>query len=104
MAFADAVLSVAQPDDLIWVHDYHLMLTPYYLRQKLSETTIAWFLHTPWPSSEVYRMLPASHEILRGLLSCDMVGFHTWVSQHRDDGGDGGGWATLAFDALSAPC
>jgi trehalose-6-phosphatase/glycosyltransferase involved in cell wall biosynthesis len=54
------------------------MLVPQNIRRKLSKTTIAWFLHTPWPSSEIYRMLPARSAILKGLLSADLLGFHTY--------------------------
>lgn len=61
---------------LIWVHDYHLMLLPYYLRVKLSGVKIGFYLHIPWPSSEVFRMLPVRNEILKGLLSSTMLGFH----------------------------
>lgn len=61
---------------LIWVHDYHLMRLPYYLRIKLSGVKIGFFLHIPWPSSELFRMLPVRDDILRGLLSATMLGFH----------------------------
>lgn len=61
---------------LIWVHDYHLMLLPYYLRIKLSGVRIGFYLHIPWPSSEIFRMLPVRNEILKGLLSATMLGFH----------------------------
>lgn len=61
---------------LIWVQDYHLMLLPYYLRLKLSGVKIGFYLHIPWPSSEIFRMLPVRTEILRGLLSATILGFH----------------------------
>lgn len=61
---------------LIWVHDYHLMLLPYYLRIKLSGVKIGFYLHIPWPSSELFRMLPVRNDILKGLLSSTMLGFH----------------------------
>lgn len=61
---------------LIWVHDYHLMLLPYYLRIKLSGVKIGFYLHIPWPSSELFRMLPIRKELLKGLLSATMLGFH----------------------------
>ncbi len=61
---------------LIWVHDYHLMLLPYYLRVKLSGVKIGFYLHIPWPSSEIFRMLPVRNEILKGLLSSTLLGFH----------------------------
>lgn len=61
---------------LIWVHDYHLMLLPYYLRIKLSGVKIGFYLHIPWPSSEIFRMLPVRNEVLKGLLSSTLLGFH----------------------------
>lgn len=61
---------------LIWVHDYHLMLLPYYLRIKVSGVKIGFYLHIPWPSSEIFRMLPVRNELLKGLLSATLLGFH----------------------------
>jgi trehalose 6-phosphate synthase/phosphatase len=61
---------------LIWVHDYHLMLLPYYLRIKISGVKIGFYLHIPWPSSEIFRMLPVRNELLKGLLSATLLGFH----------------------------
>lgn len=68
--------------DIIWVHDYHLMLLPTMLREELGPSRknvrIGFFLHTPFPSSEIYRILPVRQEILRGVLSCELIGFHTY--------------------------
>lgn len=77
--FAQAVADVYQPNDLIWVHDYHLMLCPKMIRDLLKdryEPHIGWFLHTPFPSYEVYRMLSYREEVLEGLLSSNLLGFH----------------------------
>lgn len=71
--FAKVILRVCEPKDTIWTHDYHLMILPYLLKRHLPSTTVAWFLHTPWPSSEVFRALPVRAEILRGLLAADML-------------------------------
>ncbi|BAT71635.1 alpha,alpha-trehalose-phosphate synthase (UDP-forming) [Thermosulfidibacter takaii ABI70S6] len=76
--FCDVVASVAQEDDLIWVHDYHLMLAPRMLREKLEDATIGFFLHIPFPAYEVYRLLPRRTEIIQGLLGADLIGFHTY--------------------------
>jgi trehalose 6-phosphate synthase/phosphatase len=80
--FADVVNSVARESDLVWVHDYHLMLLPSLLRAKRIENhqhiKIGWFLHTPWPSSEVFRTLARRREILVGLLAADLLGFHVY--------------------------
>ena len=75
--FADAVLEHAQPDDLVFVHDFHLALLPGMLREARPELRIGFFLHIPFPSSEMYRVLPPREEILRGLLGADVIGFHT---------------------------
>ncbi|KAK5662524.1 hypothetical protein OQA88_8436 [Cercophora sp. LCS_1] len=81
--FAKAVLDDVQDGDLIWVHDYHLMLLPQLLREGISRTgkkgvRIGFFLHTPFPSSEIYRILPVREQLLRGVLDCDLIGFHTY--------------------------
>lgn len=76
--FCDAVMEVARPDDTIWVHDYHLMLLPQMLRERLPEAEIGYFHHIPFPSFEVFRHLPWRREILSGLLGADLIGFHTY--------------------------
>ncbi len=76
--FCRAVLEEAKPDDIVWVHDYHLMLLPQMLREKMPELTIGFFLHIPFPSFEVFRLLPWRREILEGLLGADLVGFHIY--------------------------
>ncbi|QEU61865.1 Tps1 [Kluyveromyces lactis] len=83
MAFADEIEGNINDNDVVWVHDYHLMLLPEMIRQrviakKLKNIKIGWFLHTPFPSSEIYRILPVRQEILKGVLSCDLIGFHTY--------------------------
>ena len=75
--FADRVAETWRPGDLIWVHDYHLMLLPALLRQRLPAAKIGYFLHVPFPSPEVFRILPWRRELLQGLLGADLVGFHT---------------------------
>uniref|UniRef100_A0A8H7NIU7 Glycosyltransferase family 20 protein n=1 Tax=Bionectria ochroleuca TaxID=29856 RepID=A0A8H7NIU7_BIOOC len=80
--FAKAVIKDVQDGDLIWVHDYHLMLLPQMLREEIGNTKknvrIGFFLHTPFPSSEIYRILPVREQLLTGLLDCDLIGFHTY--------------------------
>ena len=75
--FADAVVSAYEPGDTIWVHDYQLLLLPGMLRERLPEARIGFFLHIPFPSSELFRSLPDREAILEGMLGADLVGFHT---------------------------
>ncbi len=76
--FADVVAQTAEYDDIIWVHDYQLMLLPKLLRERLPKAIIGFFLHVPFPSYEIFRLLPWRWEILDGLLGADLVGFHTY--------------------------
>lgn len=78
--FCDAILEVIQPGDIIWINDYHLMLLPKLLRDKLDKKyNIGFFLHTPFPFFEIFISLPKSwrREILEGMLGSDLIGFHT---------------------------
>jgi len=77
-SFCDKVVEVAENKDRVWVHDYQLMLLPQMLREKLPELEIGFFLHIPWPSFELFRLLPWREEILNGLLGADLIGFHTY--------------------------
>ncbi|KAK6160174.1 hypothetical protein DH2020_003555 [Rehmannia glutinosa] len=77
--FADKVMEIANPeDDFIWVHDYHLLVLPTFLRKRYNRVKLGFFLHSPFPSSEIYRTLPVRDEILKGLLNSDLIGFHTF--------------------------
>ncbi|HRJ06410.1 MAG TPA: bifunctional alpha,alpha-trehalose-phosphate synthase (UDP-forming)/trehalose-phosphatase [Candidatus Saccharibacteria bacterium] len=76
--FADAVESCSEQSGSIWVHDYHLMMLPGILRERLARATIGFFLHIPFPSFEIYRLLPQRKELLRGLLGADLIGFHIY--------------------------
>ncbi|MHC4507822.1 MAG: bifunctional alpha,alpha-trehalose-phosphate synthase (UDP-forming)/trehalose-phosphatase [Planctomycetota bacterium] len=76
--FCRETLKVARPGDRIWVHDYQLMLLPQLLREKLPDVEIGFFLHIPWPSYELFRLLPWREDILNGLLGADLIGFHTY--------------------------
>jgi len=75
--FRDRVLEILEPGDLVWVHDYHLMLLPGLLREARPSAAIGFFLHIPFPASEVFRILPRREELLRGLLGADLFGFQT---------------------------
>lgn len=76
--FAEAVSEIYEDGDLIWVHNYHLMLLPTMLRQRLWFAKIGFFLYTPFPSAEVFRILPFRADILKGVLGADLVGFHAF--------------------------
>jgi trehalose 6-phosphate synthase/phosphatase len=78
--FAGALQAVLRPDDVVWVHDYHLMLLPRLLKARQPELSVGFFLHIPFPSFEVFRLLPGEwrRDILEGLLGADLVGFHTY--------------------------
>ncbi|AWM31484.1 bifunctional alpha,alpha-trehalose-phosphate synthase (UDP-forming)/trehalose-phosphatase [Hymenobacter nivis] len=76
--FCQAVLAQAGPGDTIWVHDYQLLLLPAMLRAARPEATIGFFLHIPFPSYELLRVLPWRTELLQGLLGADLIGFHTF--------------------------
>jgi len=76
--FCEAVAKLAKPDDLIWIQDYQLMLLPWLLRKKLPKAKIGFFLHIPFPSFEMFRLLPWRSDILKGILGADLIGFHTY--------------------------
>ncbi|RLM98473.1 alpha,alpha-trehalose-phosphate synthase [Panicum miliaceum] len=76
--FADVVYQHYQEGDVIWCHDYHLMFLPKCLKDHDINMKVGWFLHTPFPSSEIYRTLPSRLELLRSVLCADLVGFHTY--------------------------
>lgn len=83
--FADALESTLRPDDVVWVHDYHLMLLPRLLKARQSQLSVGFFLHIPFPSFEVFRLLPGEwrRDILEGLLGADLIGFHTYEYTHH---------------------
>lgn len=66
--------------DLIWIHDYHLLLVPSLVRQFLPEAAVGLFVHTPFPSSEIFRCLPRRKEILDGMLGANLVCFQVRAS------------------------
>jgi len=78
--FCDALMEILREDDIVWIHDYHLMLLPMTLRSQIQNITIGFFLHIPFPSYELFRLLPRKwqRDILEGLLGADLIGFHTY--------------------------
>jgi len=81
--FADTILETAGQGDFVWVHDYQLMLVPQMVKSQRPDITIGFFLHIPFPSYEVFRILPWRDELLRGLLGADLIGFHTYDYQRH---------------------
>ncbi len=74
--FAEAAVAQAAEGAVIWIHDYNLWLVPGYVRQLRPDVRIAFFHHTPFPSSSIFSILPWRDEIMDSLLACDVVGFH----------------------------
>lgn len=70
-------------EDIVWIHDYQLMLLPAMLRKAFPELRIGFFLHTPFPSSEVFRSLPYREELLQGILGSTLVGLQTFSYQRH---------------------
>jgi len=75
--FAETVAREYREGDRIWVQDYQLMLVPEMLRRRLPRARIGFFLHIPFPSSEIFRTLPQRERVLTGMLGADVIGFHT---------------------------
>ncbi|RMY52027.1 hypothetical protein D0865_06007 [Hortaea werneckii] len=86
-AFADTVMCELRDGDRVWIHDYHLMLLPLMLRQKIDKLQLnirlGWFLHTPFPTCDFLRVLPSMREILSGVLGADVLGFQTDQARHN---------------------
>ena len=76
--FAEAIQEIAGPGDIVWVQDYQLFLLPQLLRGTGKNLQIGFFLHTPFPSSDTFRVLAERGEILKGMLGADLIGFHTF--------------------------
>lgn len=79
LRFCDELVKTIKPGDFIWIHDYQLMLLPEMIRQKMPDATIGFFLHIPFPSFEIFRLLPRHwrESVIKGLLGADLIGFHT---------------------------
>lgn len=75
--FCEEVCRLVSPGDLVWVQDYQLMLLPAMLRKVYPDISIGYFHHIPFPSYELFRILPERAEILKGLLGADFIAFHT---------------------------
>ncbi|MEF3244986.1 MAG: bifunctional alpha,alpha-trehalose-phosphate synthase (UDP-forming)/trehalose-phosphatase [Caldisericaceae bacterium] len=77
--FASTLVNILEKDDIVWMHDYHLMLLPYFLKKNNTSVKVGFFLHIPFPSYEIFIQIPKKmrEKILEGLLNADLIGFHT---------------------------
>ncbi|MEX1307175.1 MAG: bifunctional alpha,alpha-trehalose-phosphate synthase (UDP-forming)/trehalose-phosphatase, partial [Eubacteriales bacterium] len=76
--FFESVIDIVNDDDTIWIHDYQLMLLPAMIKEQYPNAKVGFFLHIPFPSYEIYRLMVWRDEILIGLLGADLIGFHTY--------------------------
>jgi trehalose 6-phosphate synthase/phosphatase len=78
--FAEKIAPLLQPGDKVWIHDYQLMLLPQLLRTRIPDITVGFFLHIPFPSYEIFRLLPSEWKktLLEGVMGADLIGFHTY--------------------------
>lgn len=74
--FAEVVVQYFNEGDLVWIHGFHLLILPSYLTRRIPMAKVGIFLHTPFPSSEIFRTLWCREDLLRGMLNADQVGFH----------------------------
>ncbi|RYZ87240.1 MAG: trehalose-6-phosphate synthase, partial [Proteobacteria bacterium] len=81
--FADRIISLYNEGDFVWIHDYHLQLVPHMIRAQIPDAKIGFFLHIPFPSPDIFRVLPWRDEVLTGLLGADIIGFHTYSYCHH---------------------
>jgi trehalose 6-phosphate synthase/phosphatase len=76
--FRDKVIEAFHQGDMVWIHGFHLMLLPSFLRRVLAMAKIGYFFHTPFPSSEIWRTMTRRKDLLRGILAADQIGFHLY--------------------------
>jgi len=77
--FFEEIAGIVQEDDVLWIHDFHLMLLPERIRKRFPRAVVGFFLHIPFPPFELFRLLKGTWQnaIVKGLLACDLIGFHT---------------------------
>lgn len=76
--FLQAVMELFEEGDTVWVHDYQLLLLPAMIREARPDATIGFFQHIPFPSYEIFRLIPWRKELVEGMLGSDLIGFHTY--------------------------
>ena len=77
--FCEEILPILKPGDFLWIHDYQLFMLPALIQKHRPDISVGFFLHIPFPSFEIFRLLPKPWRemIIQGMLGADMVGFHT---------------------------
>ncbi|MDH8678224.1 bifunctional alpha,alpha-trehalose-phosphate synthase (UDP-forming)/trehalose-phosphatase [Fusibacter bizertensis] len=78
LKFYNSIKNLIEEDDIIWIHDYQLMLLPQMIRENHPKVKIGFFLHIPFPSYEIFRTIVWREELLEGVLGSDLIGFHTY--------------------------
>jgi trehalose 6-phosphate synthase/phosphatase len=76
--YAEKILEIIKEGDILWIHDYHLLLLPQMIREQRPDISIGLFSHVPFPSFEIFRLLPWRQEIVEGMLGADLIGFQTY--------------------------
>jgi trehalose 6-phosphate synthase/phosphatase len=76
--YAEKILEILQDGDILWVHDYHLLMLPQMIREERPDISIGLFIHIPFPSFELFRLLPWRLELLEGMLGADLIGLQTY--------------------------
>ncbi|RZJ26001.1 MAG: trehalose-6-phosphate synthase, partial [Brevundimonas sp.] len=84
--FADVLAPLIEPDDVIWIHDYHMIPLARDLRRRGIRNRIGFFLHTPWPARQLLVTLPHHRRLVESMFDYDLIGFHTreWLDLFRD--------------------
>ncbi|WP_288458360.1 trehalose-6-phosphate synthase [uncultured Sphingomonas sp.] len=84
--FADTVRPLIEPDDLVWVQDYHMFPLGAELRQRGCENRMGFFLHIPWPPRRLLGTLPGARALVESMFAYDLIGFHTeeWLESFCD--------------------
>lgn len=75
--FYHQLMNIADPEDCFWIHDFHLLLLPLWLKRRFPQNPLGFFLHTPFPSPDILKILPNKEQILSGMAGADVLGFHT---------------------------
>ncbi len=76
--YAEKILPILNDGDTLWIHDYHLLLLPEMIRNQKPGVSIGLFSHVPFPSFEIFRLLPWRHELIEGMLGADLIGFQIY--------------------------